>query len=258
MGERVTPDGLDHLYDAFRQPRDEREQLPLLGPDEARAYIASVRSRVDRALDLGLLDEHRAHGEQQLLRDSFVVGLVVQHEHQHVETILQARQAMGASAAPLAGSIPTERARPSGGAARGATSAAPRVWCSHPGGSGTIGTSIDAWAYDNERPAHEVTLAPFEIARDPVTNREWLEFIADGGYERRELWHADGWRWAHDEEQAAHPLHWEQAGDGSWVVLRFGRRTEVVAAEPVQHISYWEADAFARWAGARLPTEFEW
>lgn len=239
-GSRVADPQLDDLYDAFRQPRDRRSQLPLLGPDAAREYLDEVRTRSLDAIDRGLLDPVRAAGTQQLLRDAFVVGLVVQHEHQHVETILQARQAMGELAtAPL-------------GAAAGRTGPT-RVtgdphtteWRQHPGGNVTIGTSDDPWAYDNERPAHHVELAPFAIARECVTNAQWLAFMEDGGCD-------------HLGEQLHAPSYWERDGNGAWRVLRFGTWIDVDPREPVQHISWHEADAFARWAGARLPTEQEW
>ncbi|MEO6866575.1 MAG: ergothioneine biosynthesis protein EgtB [Gaiellales bacterium] len=251
-GERITPPGLDDLYDAFKQPRAGRTQLPLLGPDDARRYIGEVRARSLRAIDDGLLDPTTARGDAQLARDAFVIGLIVQHEHQHAETILQSRQAMGELAEPL------HLARPAVGSSSSPTPSGPE-WLHHPGGRGMIGTSIDTWAYDNERPAHQIELAPFRIARDAVSCGEWLAFITDGGYERESLWHPDGWAMCRTEQLAA-PLYWRGTGEqnGAWQLLRFRRWQDVDPAEPVQHVSWYEADAFARWAGARLPTELEW
>jgi len=197
-----------------------------------------------------MLDPDRAAGSEELLRDRFVVGLIVQHEHQHAETILQARQAMGAAGPPL-GHLT--------GPARGAGDRPPagRDWVRHPGGEVAIGTDSDPWAYDNERPCHVVELAPFDIARSTVTCGEWCAFMDDGGYERPSLWSADGWRWRCHEGIDA-PSYWAREGDGSWSVTRFGRVIAVDPDEPVQHVSWFEADAFARWADARLPSEQEW
>ncbi|MCW2926893.1 MAG: hypothetical protein JWM86_861 [Thermoleophilia bacterium] len=256
-GERVTPAGLDELYDAFRQPRDVRESLPLLGPDEARTYITAVRDRSLRAIDDGLLDPARAATEGELLRDGFVLGLVVQHEHQHAETILQARQAMGERATALEHVGATAASTRTAAAALPGEQPLATRWLHHPGGTGTIGTSADPWAYDNERPAHAVSIDPFRIARDAVTNAQWIEFIEAGGYTEPGWWHPDGWQAVADDALTA-PAGWRPSGDGTWQACTFGAWHEVDPAAPVQHVSWWEADAFARFAGARLPTELEW
>lgn len=268
--ERVTPPGLDPLYDAFQQPRDQRETLPLLGPDEARRYIRAVRERSLRAIDDGLLDPARAAGPAALVRDGFVLGLVVQHEQQHAETILQTRQAMGEAAVPLEGvertggrrgaAGPGGHGADAGSGARGAAGA--HAWVTVPADTHVIGTDDDPWAYDNERGSHLVTLPSFRIARDPVTCGDWCTFIDAGGYGSPEHWHPDGWVWA-QRERAAAPMYWRRVGAGAhgagaWQVLRFGRWLDLDPLEPVQHVSWWEADAFARWSGARLPTEQEW
>ena len=116
----------------------------------------------------------------------------------------------------------------------------------------TLGTSDDAWAYDNERPAHEAETAAFAIDRGPVTNGAYAGFIAAGGYANDEHWSEAGRAWR-DEENPTAPLHW-----GEGVVARFGREEPLDPDEPVQHVSFYEAEAFARWAGKRLPTEAEW
>jgi iron(II)-dependent oxidoreductase len=126
-----------------------------------------------------------------------------------------------------------------------------------PGGGYTVGTSDASWAYDNERPAHPVAVAPFVIDRYPVSNRRYAEFVADGGYDDDRLWTVDGWAWRREAGLVA-PQFWRAEGDGSWSRLRFGRREDLPLDEPVQHVCWFEADAFARWAGARLPTEIEW
>jgi iron(II)-dependent oxidoreductase len=230
---------LDSLYDAFRHPRKNRPSLPLLGPPEARRYIAEVRGRVLDALDAVDLDAG------PLVSRAFVYGMVVQHEHQHDETMLATLQLMGDAAyRPVAPAPPA--ATPVG-----------RDEVLVPAGPFVMGTDDEAWAYDNEGPAHAVDLPAFRIDATPVTNRRYLEFMADGGYQRPELWAAEGWAWR-QEEGAAHPQFWRQEGDGSWSRVRFGWREDVPPDEPVQHVCWYEADAFARWAGRRLPTEAEW
>jgi ergothioneine biosynthesis protein EgtB len=126
----------------------------------------------------------------------------------------------------------------------------------HPGGVVTVGHDGRGFAFDNEAPRHDVLLRPFALADRLVTSAEWLAFVDDGGYRRPELWLSDGW-YAVQAEGWEAPLYWEQA-DGAWTVFTLGGRRPVEGAEPVVHVSYYEADAYARWAGHRLPTEFEW
>jgi iron(II)-dependent oxidoreductase len=121
------------------------------------------------------------------------------------------------------------------------------------GGKCAVGTDVEPWAYDNERPEHVVDVPPFWIDDAPVTNSAYAEFVSAGGYEDARLWHPDGWRWR-QEADATGPLFWH--GDGT--VLRYGARVERAPDEPVQHVCWYEADAFARWVGKRLPTETEW
>ncbi len=249
LGSRLSGEREDRLYDAFLNPRSDRMSHPLLGPVEARRYIGAIRDRSLAAIEAGFLDPARAD-DPAMVNEGFVVGLIIQHEHQHAETVLQSRQAMEEAAEPLhhaaAGDRPGARIRPSADG-----------WCRHPGGEVTIGTSDNPWAYDNERPAHTVRVAPFRIAAHPVTCGEWAEFIRSGGYDDRGLWTPEGWEWRHGDGVDA-PLHWRRASGDDWRVLRFGRWRDVDPDEPVQHVSWFEADAFARFVGARLPDEIEW
>jgi len=236
-----TNDAYDDLYDAFKHPRRERPSLPILDPDGARAFAADVRART-----LDLLDRIDLHASDPLLHDAFVYGMVIQHEHQHDETLLATIQLMGDFAHP---------------AATIATTAPPAVdhvaTVAVPGGAYSVGTSDSPWAYDNERPEHPVVVAPFVIDRYPVSNRRYGEFIADGGYDDPRLWTAAGWAWRR-EAALVTPQFWRAEGNGSWSRLRFGRREDLPLDEPVQHVCWFEADAVARWSGARLPTEIEW
>jgi iron(II)-dependent oxidoreductase len=119
-----------------------------------------------------------------------------------------------------------------------------------------MGTSTDAWALDNERPAHHVHVPPFFIDAAPVTNGQYADFIADGGYDDCRWWSANGWRHRIEAGLTA-PMHWQRDGAG-WVYTRFGRIDPVTSDEPVVHVCFYEAQAYASWAGKRLPTEAEW
>jgi iron(II)-dependent oxidoreductase len=210
----IFPPG-DDVYDAFEHAREERPSLALMDPGTARRYLAEVRTRVLHVLEGIALDP-----SDRLRRGGLVFGLVVQHEQQHVETMLQTLQ--------LSGLVHE------GG---GPAAIGPGEDVAVDGGPGPIGTE-HPWAYDNERPLHEVDVGPFLIGSAPVTNGEYAAFLADGG------WHEP-------------PLGWEPDGR-AWRVRRFGQVEPLAPDEPVQHVSWHEADAFARWSGRRLPTELEW
>ena len=225
----------DDVYDAFAHVRSERGELPILAPEPARAYVADVRRRV-----VDLLDEVQLDG-QPLLEDGFVFGIVLQHELQHVETMTQTLQ-LGALPGPARGAPPEASATgdllvAEGPFALGATPAEP-------------------WAYDNERPQHIVSLPAFRIDRGLVTNAEYESFVRAGGYRDRSLWSDEGRAWLDDERLDA-PLFWERDGD-RWLRRRFDVLEPLPPREPVQHVSWFEADAYARAAGKRLPTEVEW
>ncbi len=243
LGASPVSDGrLDTLYDAFRHPRSTRSSLPLLGVDQALAYAARVRGRV-----LELLEGMGGLGEpSRLLQGGFVYGMVAQHEHQHIETLLATLQLV--TRVPLEPPAGTARSwpRPVDGL-RGEV----RV----PGGPVTLG-SDDPWAYDNERPAHPVTRPDFFIDRTPVTNGDFATFIEAGGYRNASLWAAPGWEYR-VSAVLEHPAYWRRGGAG-WERRRFGQWEPLPKDEPVAHVCFYEADAYARWAHQRLPTEAEW
>lgn len=242
-GSGVGPH-LDDMYDAFRHPRPNRPRLPLLGPAEARSYLREVRKAALEHLDRVEVDPAQ---DDRLLRSGFVYGMVVQHEHQHDETMLATLQLMAAPGyRPDAVSAPRR--------APGDRTADDEVVV--PGGTYVVGTTDEPWAYDNEGPAHAVELAPFAIDTAPVTNAAFKDFIEDGGYDEPRLWSAEGWAWR-EEAGLAHPEFWERDGE-AWLHDRFGIVEAVSDDEPVQHVCWFEADAFARWSGKRLPTEQEW
>jgi iron(II)-dependent oxidoreductase len=228
---------IDELYDAFKHTRDNRPKLPLLGPAEARAYVSTVRDKVFDLLDGVPLEGRR------LTTDAFAFGMIVQHEQQHDETMLATHQLR--VGAPVLQAPPPPRAR---------VRATGEVLV--PGGPFTMGTSTEAWALDNERPAHDVAVPAFFIDRAAVTNAGYAAFVADGGYEQPRWWTAEGWRHRTDVGLTA-PMHWHRDGDG-WAYTRFGRTGPVEPDEPVVHVCFHEAQAYAAWAGKRLPTEAEW
>ncbi|QES52133.1 ergothioneine biosynthesis protein EgtB [Streptomyces venezuelae] len=240
--EAMRPE-IDPLYDAFQHPRSERPSLPLLGPAEARRYAAEVRGRV-----LDLLERTPLEGTP-LLDGGFAFGMIAQHEQQHDETMLITHQLR---AGPPVLAAPDPDAPWDGAAGNGLP--APEVLV--PGGVFTMGTSTEPWALDNERPAHPRETEPFFIDTVPVTNAAFQAFIEDGGYTEPRWWAAEGWEQVRRHGIGA-PLFWHREG-GQWLRRRFGVTEPVPPEEPVLHVSWYEADAWARWAGRRLPTEAEW
>ena len=235
--EAIRPE-IDGLYDAFEHPRAERPKLPLLSPAQARTYAADVRGR---ALDV--LERHAFHGTR-LTEAGFAFGMIAQHEQQHDETMLITHQLR---TGPPALTAPDPEPAP--------LSTGPSEVLV-PGGPFTMGTSGEPWALDNERPAHRREVAPFHIDTTPVTNGAYRAFIEDGGYDNPRWWAADGW--AHIQKHGIDaPLFWRRDGK-QFLRRRFGVTEVVPADEPVLHVSWYEADAYARWAGRRLPTEAEW
>ena len=237
----LLPAGVEALYDAFTHPRAVRERLPLLPPVEARGFCSEVRDRVLDRLDR-LSDAD----------DPFDFAMVVSHEQQHDETMLQTLQ-LRAGPPLLGAGSPLPPGRP------GVAGTSVLV----PGGPFVLGVDAadEPFSLDNERPAHVVDVPAFRIGRVPVTNAEYGEFVADGGYAAPRWWSARGW--AHRVEAGLErPLFWGPEGTRT----RFGVVEVRPADEPVQHVTFFEAEAYAAWAGAtsaawagaRLPTEVEW
>lgn len=233
----VRPD-IDELYDAFKHTRSSRTSLPLLTPDEARAYVSTVRDKVWDILDASPLDGRR------LERDGFAFGMIAQHEQQHDETMLATHQLRSGPAVLHAPATPPSRVSARGEAVID-------------GGEFTMGTTLDPWALDNERPAHSRFVPTFAIDVAPVTNGQYIDFIGQGGYERPELWSERGWEHRTTEKLRA-PQFWELDSDGTWWRRAFGVTAPIKPNQPVVHVCFFEAEAYARWAGKRLPTEAEW
>jgi len=237
---------IDPLYDAFEHPRAKRPTLPLLPPAESRAYAHEVRGRV-----LDLIERSR-FGGTRLLADGFAFGMIAQHEVQHDETMLITHQIRGARGPGVR--APVLAVAAPGPAPADAFRLPSEVLV--PGGPFIMGTSTEPWALDNERPAYTAEVAPFFIDTTPVTCGAYAEFIADGGYDHPRWWTAAGWEHRQRAGLTA-PLYWSRDG-GQWTRGVFGATEPVRPDEPVLHVCWYEADAYARWAGRRLPTEAEW
>ncbi len=214
---------LGRLYDAIEQPRAVRSELPLLRGDVLRAYMAEVRERALEVLAAVELDD----ADDPLLMGGFVYEMLIAHERQHNETMLQLLQMVDGYPCP---------GRDPGPAGEPAVLGPEMVTVA--GGTYEIGADAEGFAYDNERPRHPVELDSFTIDRTPVSNDDFARFVAECGAEP--------------------PLYWAADGEGGWLDTRFGRRGPLDPASPVIHVDSYQAEAFAAWAGKRLPTEFEW
>lgn len=222
---------LAEVYDAFETPRAHRGDLPYLRRAEAIAYLAAVR---ERTLELAARDD----------ADGLLHELVLRHEQQHSETMLQTMELARLPAPPSAQA-------PAGGVAPALTGL---ELVDVPAGPCTLGAPADGFAYDNERPRHALDELPaFRIGEAPVTNGAFREFVEGGGYARREWWTREAWAWK-EEYDIQRPAGWTADG-GEW---RMDSRVPLDPRKPVVHVSWFEADAFARAHGARLPSEAEW
>lgn len=230
------------LFNPFEHPRSERGALRLPDIAECRQVMDEIRGRV-----LDRLAREDGNSSNPLLRGGYVYRMVLQHEYQHNETMLQTLQLK--QGRPFS---PAVRFDPPPAGSR----ELPAGMVRFPGGAIDIGTDDRSAAYDNERSRHTVELAPFWIDRHQVTNGEFAAFIAAEGYSRPEFWSNAGWEWVTTSGVNA-PLYWSWK-DGAWHSRSMDRSGPLQPSDPVCHVSYHEAQAFARYAGKRLPTELEW
>ena len=237
IGEREPLHGeLGRFYDAIENPRKERGELPILRDAELRSYLADVRERTLEVLDEVEID---ADAGDPLLREGFVYEMLIAHELQHNETMLQLLQMVDGYEVPGGWlSSPADVSEFSGPYGPVSSDTPGPEMIHMAGGEYEIGASPGGFAYDNERPRHTVELAPFEIDRTPVTNAAYIAYMEATGAEP--------------------PLYWEGDAASGWVSVARCRREPVESAQPVIHVCWHEADAFARWAGKRLPSEGEW
>jgi iron(II)-dependent oxidoreductase len=231
-GAPLSRPELAAMYDAFETPRAVRGDLPLLNRAQAVAYMNDVRERV------------LAHPDG----DGFLHELVLRHEHQHDETMLQAIELARLQPAPA---VPRAKRPP---APTGDTGLEPVLV---PAGPCDIGARDSRFAYDNERPRHRVDLPAFSIARTPITNATFLTFVEGGGYVRRPWWTDEAWAWK-EQYDITHPQGWARGSTREWRRWTMDGWAPLDPDEPVVHVSWFEADAVARAHGARLPTEAEW
>ncbi len=234
-GQPPIDPSLDELFNSFESIKHERGGR-LAKPAELFAYAASVRQRT-----LALLERADLGGDDELIGSGYVFRFLANHERQHAEIMGVVRLLGGLSM----DGMPVQSAAPS-----------PGGFIAQAGGRFLLGVDGDADSWDNERPAREVVLSDYQIMRRPVDNAAWLEFMRAGGYDDDRLWSPEGARWKREHAVKA-PLYWEQTADG-WQRRTLGGVRPVEPARAVCHVSWHEASAFARFAGARLPSEAEW
>ena len=239
---RVFDPAFHYLFNSYyeaegpRHPRPQRGLLSRPSVDDVAAYRGHVGAAMRRLIET-LPDEALP-----------LVELGLHHEQQHQELILMDIKHVFSANPLLPAYQPARR--------RAGSPAAPLAWVEFAGGLDEIGHDGAGFAFDNEMPRHKVWLDPFRLASRPVSCGDWLGFIDDGGYRRAEFWLSDGWAAVRQEAWEA-PLYWRRADEG-WRVFTLSGEKRVDPAEPVCHVSFYEADAFAKWAGKRLPTEAEW
>jgi iron(II)-dependent oxidoreductase len=240
-GQAPPDERYERVFDPIRTPREESKDLPSRGDMEG--YLRRVREGVLEALgrfDFNDTDPLKAGG--------YLFQLVLEHERQHQETLCYLFQLLD----------PSKKTRPDvpTAATLGGATAAAGEMVSVPAGAFLMGAPWGSFAYDNERPAHEVTVPDFRIARAPVTSGEYMRFVEERGYERREFWTEEGWA-CREKEGWQCPLYWRREG-GAWVERRMFDEVELRVEHPVTGVSWFEAEAYAKFVGQRLPTEAEW
>jgi ergothioneine biosynthesis protein EgtB len=249
---RVFDEQFHFLFNSYyeslgpRHPRAERGLLTRPALHEVMAYRAHVDAAMRAFADGAAADTWAA-------AESLVV-LGLNHEQQHQELLLTDIKHLLSRNALSPVYVPRHAVGMRGG---GTQDALPLAWVDCPGGRLEVGHAGTGFAFDNETPRHEVLLRPYQLANRCVTCREYLAFIDDGGYERPEFWLSDGWAMRKQDDWRA-PLYWQRNESGSWQLFTLHGLRELDDTEPVCHINFYEAAAYAQWADARLPTEFEW
>ncbi|MFQ5988985.1 MAG: selenoneine synthase SenA [Candidatus Methylomirabilales bacterium] len=228
----------DALYDSIAIPHDTRWALPLPSRNETLDYMQEVLDRILERLNAIPLDDE----------DVYFYRLGLFHEDMHDEAFTYTRQTLGYPR-PRFSTVPEETPKSAGHLAGDAEI---------PGGTFLLGATPDLpFVFDNEKWAHPVAIRAFCIAHAPVTNGEFVAFVEDKGYVRREFWSEEGWRWR-EKVGAEHPVYWQRLSDGRWSRRSYDEIVPLEEHHPIIHVNWFEAQAYCRWAGRRLPTEAEW
>jgi ergothioneine biosynthesis protein EgtB len=249
QGEPTLSAAYDHFFTPTDNPKPNRVSLPPRA--EIIAYLQTVRERV-----LAFLDRANFGSDHPLLQDAKAFKMLIQHEEQHNETILLILHMLAADRREK-----QERAAlspsPVPGEGRGEGFFRPNDMVLVPAGPFLMGSNREADTLDNERPQHLVYVKAFLIDRYPVTNGEFLPFVTGGGYHDRSWWSPEGWQWR-EQNHIEHPLYWREQQRGEWVEMGLRQTRPLEPGHPVMCVSWYEADAYARFVGKRLPTEEEW
>lgn len=240
MGEEPINCDMDVIYNALTKPRKERHTLPIPNIESTKQYMSEVRNRIREKIS-----EIDFTQNNSFIKGSFLFELVIRHEMQHQETMIIALQMME----PGLYSPPGKKTVPEGGEVK-------QEMLFIPGGEFVMGCTHDAFAYDNEKPPHSVLVNPFYLDKYPVSNGEFLEFMEAGGYTNPDFWSDEGWKWKETEKINA-PLYWRQS-NGEWFVRKFDNTMLLDYQKPVMHVSWYEAQAYCKFKGKRLPAESEW
>ncbi|MGI8897067.1 MAG: selenoneine synthase SenA [Pyrinomonadaceae bacterium] len=252
----------DELYDSARVAHDTRWDLPLLNRDETFSYMGQVLERVIEQTSYG---SHRLR-DAEGYDEEYFLNLVLLHEQMHDEAITYTRHTLSYSP-PAIGTAERQAGDVAAADRMRLAGQTPRLIqdddvlrgdAEVPGGKFTIGsTSEQSFVFDNEQFPHEVEIAPFAISKTAVTNDEFRDFVEDAGYRRSELWTLEGWQWR-TSVCAEHPVYWRGDGNSRWLRRNFDEWVSLNERLPAININWYEADAYCRWAGRRLPTETEW
>ena len=232
--------GSDTLYDSAKVAHDSRWDLPLPSRADTLRYMKQV---LDRVCDL---NDSRKREPINGYDEDYFFHLVLYHEQMHAEALTYTRQTL---------SYPAPRLDVAGGAA-GATTERVSGDARIPGGEFMLGSPA-RFVFDNEREPHKVEVKPFSISKTAVSNGEFAAFVEDGGYNRRELWLEDGWKWK-ESAGAEHPVYWRRQPNGRWLKRNFDEWVDLPERVAIIHVNWYEADAYCRWARRRLPAEAEW
>jgi iron(II)-dependent oxidoreductase len=260
-GQEPTRENGDQLYDSARISHDTRWDLPLPSKAETIAYMQRILERVSKPLLGDRMDpKQKVDGYDQ----AYYMRLALFHECMHAEAITYTRQTLSYPA-PRIGIAENSHSRRhlaedlSGDGSGHLVEPSKALGDAEiAGGEFLLGSTADLeFVFDNEQWAHPVTFKPFRMARAAVTNGELAAFVEDGGYTKRRLWSEEGWRWR-EAAAANHPVYWQKDASGGWLRRNFDQWLPLEQRKPVLHVNWYEAEAYCRWAGRRLPTETEW